>query len=215
MKISLTMRRKKINNFKKWMDEMRKKGEIKSNYPTFKKNRSLAELVGVTLGDGHIQKFPRTERLIIAANSNNQGFIQRYSNLIKEVFGKDPCCMKSKRAQCIRISVYEKFISKRLGVPSGNKKTSKVGIPTWAWKRKSLLISCLRGLYEAEGSFTVHLPSCTYKAAFSNKNPKLLNDVYSALQILNFYPLYERYRIMISRKDEFFRLKSLLSFREY
>ncbi len=209
------MKRKHINNFKKWMDEMKRKGKIKSKYPSFNKSPALAELIGVVLGDGNIQQFPRTERLIIAANSNNAGFVERYSGLVKAIFGKNPCCMKSKRAQCIRISIYEKFISKRLGVPPGNRKLSKVGIPAWAWKRKQLLTGCLRGLYEAEGSFSVHLPTSTYKASFSNKNPKLLEDVYKSLQILGFHPLYERYRIMVSRKDEFFRLKSLLSFREY
>lgn len=194
---------------------MKESGKIKTCYPYFKRNNKLAELIGVVLGDGHIQKFPRTERLIISANSNNEGFIDRYRNIVRDVFIKEPTCSKVKSKNCVRISIYEKFISKRLSIATGNRSGNDEGIPYWAKKNKSLLIDCLRGLYEAEGSFSIHKPTCTYKAAFSNKNKRLLTDVHNALQALGFSPLYERYRIMISRREEFFKLKMLINFRKY
>ena len=30
----------------------------------------LAELIGILLGDGHVQKFPRTDRIVITCASN-------------------------------------------------------------------------------------------------------------------------------------------------
>jgi len=215
LKISKTMKSKKIDNFYNWREEMKRAGKIKDEYLPFTKGILLAELIGVVLGDGHIQVFPRTERLTISANSNNQGFIARYYDIVYKVFGKKPSLIKSKSANCTRISVYEKFISKRLGVPTGNRKESSIGIPRWVWRNKIFLIGCLRGLYEAEGCFVTHKPSYTFKAAFSNRNPKLLKDVYEALQILKFSPLYEKYRIMISRKKEFFAMQNLINFRNY
>jgi hypothetical protein len=215
LKISKTMKSKEFDNFYNWREEMKRAGKIKDEYLSFKKDALLAELIGVVLGDGHIQAFPRTERLTISANSNNQGFINRYYNIVHKVFNKKPSLIKSKSANCTRISIYEKFISKRLGVPTGNRKESLNGIPRWTWRNKKFLIGCLRGLYEAEGSFVIHKPTCTFKASFSNKNPKLLKDVYEALQMLKFSPLYEKYRIMISRKKEFFALQDLINFRNY
>jgi hypothetical protein len=56
-------------------------GKIISSYPTFVKNGDLAELIGVTLGDGHICVYPRTEELRIISNANNSGFIKRYKKI--------------------------------------------------------------------------------------------------------------------------------------
>lgn len=215
MKISETMRSKKIDNFYAWRIRMKKEGKIIGRYNNLRKSKDLAELIGVVLGDGHIEKFPRTERLIISSHSKNCGFIDRYRSIVREVFLKDPTCMKVRDKNCVRISIYQKLISQRIGIPTGNRGKSKIGIPDWIWKNKKYLISCLRGLYRAEGFFVTHLQTYTYKAAFCNRNKKLLDDVYRALRLLEFSPLYERYRVMISRKQEFFRLKRILNFRQY
>src|SRR3989344_4351859 len=95
-KISETMKRLKVDNIRTWRDEMRRNGLIKSEYPLFKRDGDLAELLGVTLGDGHICKFLRCESLRITANSNNLGFIRRYAYLIKKIFGKEPAIAKVK-----------------------------------------------------------------------------------------------------------------------
>lgn len=214
-KISETMRKKRIDNFFEWRERMKRAGKIKSDYRPFTKDESLAELIGVVLGDGHIQAFPRTDRLIIAANASNDGFVQRYVNIVTKIFGKKPYCMKAKDSNCIRISIYEKFISKRLGIPAGNRRYSTVGIPRWVWRNKKRLIGCLRGLYEAEGSFCVHKPTSTYKMLFSNKNDALLHAVYRALCILGFHPNRSGYKIQLSAKREVYAFKELIQFRNY
>ncbi|MBI5913636.1 hypothetical protein HY839_04325 [Candidatus Azambacteria bacterium] len=214
-KISETMRAKHIDNFSKWRKEMRRRGKIKSKYGSFPKTGYLAELIGVVLGDGHIQAFPRTERLIIAANANNTGFVLRYTMIVRKIFKKEPRCMKVKTAQCIRISIYEKHISRRLGVPTGNRKNSTVGVPLWVWRNKKLLIRCLRGLYEAEGSFCVHKPTGTYKMLFSNKNPILLSDVDRGLRMLGFHPNRSGFKIQLSAKKEVYAFRELIRFRKY
>ncbi|MFA5098930.1 MAG: LAGLIDADG family homing endonuclease [Candidatus Paceibacterota bacterium] len=214
-KISETFKRKKINNFKKWADKMKAAGKIKSNYPDFKKDKYLAELVGVVLGDGHIGKFPRTERLIISCNSKNKGFINRYGGIIEKIFSKKPTYMKVKNSNCVKISVYEKFVSKRLGIPSGNRAKLNFKLPKWICENNDYLVSFLRGLYEAEGSFCVHLPTSTYKIFFSNKNTSLLNIVYASLKKLGFKPNKSRYKIQISRKKEVYEFKNLINFRNY
>lgn len=214
-KISRTFKNKKIDNFAEWREKMKMLGKIKSEYPLLRKDENLAELIGVVLGDGHIQAFPRTERLIVSSNSENKGFINRYANLIKKIFHKKPLCMKAKNENCVRISIYEKFISKRLKVQVGNRSKSKTRTPKWIKNNKKFLASYLRGLYEAEGSFCVHKPTYTYKFLFSNRNKSLLRSVYQGLKILGFHPHKSKYMIQVSRKEEVYRCKDLIKFRKY
>ena len=209
------MKKRKLDNFKKWRERMKSIGKIKSYYPDFKKDEYLAELIGVVLGDGNIGKFPRTERLIIASNSNNQGFINRYSDIIQKIFLKEPKRMRFKDSNCTRISIYEKFISKRLGIPLGKRAEIDFKIPKWILQNNQFLISFLRGLYEAEGSFCVHLPTSTYKMFFSNKNDSLLNNVYQGIKILGFNPHRSKYKIQLSKKEEVYTFKNLINFRNY
>jgi len=213
-KMVATFKRKKIDNFKKWRKEQIKRGIIRVNYPLFKKSGDLAELIGVILGDGNISKFPRTECLTIASNANNKGFIQRYSLLIKKVFAKKPVINKPHNG-CIKIRIYQKQISRRLGVPTGSRSKTEISIPRWVLKNRSFLLKYLRGLYEAEGSFCVHRPTYTYKFLFSNRNESLLNNVYQALKILEFHPHKSKYQIQISKRKEVYKIKDLLKFRQY
>lgn len=175
----------------------------------------LAELIGVTLGDGYIGKFPRTEILAIFSNSNNLGFANRYATLIESIFNKKPKSVKRNDSNCIKISIYEKNISKRLNIPSGARKNQIINIPYWILRNKEYLRRYLRGLYEAEGSFCIHKPTYTYKFIFTNKNESLLNNVYNGLKVLGFHPHRSKYRIQISKKEEVYKIKNLLEFRQY
>lgn len=209
MKISQTMASKPRSNFYQWQLKNKK------IYLNFKKDERLAELIGVVLGDGHIQAFPRTERLIVSSNSQNIGFIKRYKMLIQNIFGKQPLCMKSKNSSCVRVSIYEKYISKRLGIAIGNRQKAIFKTPKWILRNKKFLISYLRGLYEAEGSFCTHKPTSTYKFLFRNKNESLLNSVYESMRSLGFHPHRSKYQIQISKKEEVYKAKELLKFRNY
>ena len=82
------MKRKKIDNFASWRQESIQSGKILTVFSPLKHDGDLAELIGVLLGDGHLQKFPRTERLLIFSNSNNPGFIKRYTSLVEKLFKK-------------------------------------------------------------------------------------------------------------------------------
>lgn len=215
-KMVRTFKRKKIDNFAKWRKIQIKKGFIKTNYPPLRESGDLAELIGVILGDGHIGKFPRTEGLTISSNSNNHGFIERYSKLVAKLFNKQPYIAKvSRLINCTRIRIYQKDISRRLGIPAGKRGKIKIEIPGWILKEKIFLIRWLRGLYEAEGSFCIHKPTYTYKFLFSNRNISLLKGVYQALKILGFHPHKSLYKIQISKREEVYKIKNLLKFREY
>lgn len=215
IKISLTFKKKGLHNFSNWQTKQKQDGLLPAGYLQLEKNGDLAELIGVILGDGHIEQYPRTERLLIFSNGNNAGFISRYISLLGKVFGKKPTHRKMKSANCVRMGFYQKNISNRLKIPCGARAKFKFKIPEWIWTNQGNLIRFLRGLYEAEGSFCVHKPTSTYKLLFSNRNPFLLKAVYDGIQKLGFHPHCSRYQVQLSRKEEVYRCKELLQFRKY
>ena len=214
-KISATMKKRKLDNFREWRQRMKALGVIKASYPLLPKTEELAEFIGVILGDGNISKFPRAERLIISAHSTNRGFVNRYVGITRRVLGKEPTVTNVRGANCTRISVYEKYLSKRLEIPAGSRQYKLIRFPGWIRRSDKFVQACLRGLYEAEGSFSYHPATYTHKAHFSNTNPSLLNFVYMSLKRSGFHPLREHKRITLSRRDEVAELQHLLNFRKY
>lgn len=216
-KISDTMKLRKLDNFKAWRDKMKKEGKIKSKYLALKKDGDLAELIGVVLGDGHISKFPRSEELTIFSNSNNKGFIKRYSRFVEKIFDKTPYVAKTSWSNCVRIRIYQKNISSRIGIPFSPRKDKKISVPRWILKSNNYTKRYLRGLYEAEGCYCVHLPTSTYKFLFCNKNISMMNNVFRLMRGLGFHPHWTKTNdmIQISRKEEVLGAVKLLKFRVY
>lgn len=215
LKISQTMRSKRIDNFQKWRGKMREIGKIPDGYPPFLESEKLAEYIGVVLGDGNIGKFPRTERIIIVGNANNDGFIRRYAKLTDSIFNKKPTLSHVKGANAVRISLYQKKISDRLGIPTGNRSRLNLKIASWIWKNKKYLISLLRGLFEAEGSLSIHIPTGTYNFQFKNQNKSLLKIVLRSLKLLGYHPEIRINSIRLRKKIEVESFRKLIHFRVY
>lgn len=214
-KLSRTLRRKKIDNLARWRSAMIDSGGIRSYYPKLARTFDLAVLTGLVLGDGHIQKYPRVDRLIIALNTKYPGLIHLTKNLLSRVFQTEASITLAKNKNCARVGIYQKYISKRLRVPSGNRRYSTTGIPRWVWQSRIYIIGCLKGLFEAEGSLSIHLPTYTYNFAFTNRNQTLLDNVEKGLRILNFHPEVRSDKIRLRKKHEVFAFKKLISFRDY
>lgn len=214
-KISRTMKARKIDNFRAWRLKMMAQGKIRSKYPPFKKSGDLAEYIGVVLGDGHIEKFPRTERITIVGDVAKPAYIERYAKLTELLFEKKPTIAKEKNVNALRLGLYQKHISRRLGIPTGNRKNLDYHLPKWIENNNEYITRFLRGLFEAEGSLCIHLPTCTYNFAFSNTNKHLLGIVEFLLRKLEFHPEVRNNAIRIRKKVEVERLKNLISFRQY
>ncbi len=214
-KISDTMKSRKLDNFKVWRDKMKLEGNIKSKYLPFTKDPDLAELIGVVLGDGHIRAFPRTEELSIFSNANNKGFVKRYANLVEKIFNKKPAETIHSGKNCVRIRLYQKDISKRLGIPFSPRRYLNIEVPDWIFRDKNCIVRYLRGLYEAEGSHSVHKPTSTYKVQFSNRNESVLDNVLMLVSRLGFHPHKSKEMIQLSRKEEVYKFLDLIEFRKY
>lgn len=214
-KISATFKQRRIDNFATWRKRAYTLGILRKFSPSLKKNSDLAEYIGVVLGDGNITKFPRTEGIIISANSNNSGFIRRYAHLTRKIFGKQPALSRVPGKNNVRIRLYQKGISERLGVPAGGRKDLTIAIPRWIWDSKRHIIRLLRGLFEAEGSLSIHPPTYTYNLSFSNKNVSLLQTVGRGLQLLGYHPEYRSTAVRIRKKKEVEKFLKQVKFRKY
>jgi len=214
-KISETFKSKHINNFTEWRKRMIREGLILAGPRPLKKNKATATLIGLVLGDGNIHKFPRTEKLTITLGTDKPNLIKYAEKLVEGVFAKVPVTLKLGISNAVRITLYQKSIADRMQIPSGNRRYSKTGIPKWIWATRTSLIACLKGLCEAEASYSVHLPTYTYNFAFSNRNQKLLADVTKALKILGYHPEVRSYAIRLRKKDEVKSFMDLIEFRRY
>jgi len=214
-KISETMKRRRIDNFAAWRMRAKKEGLMKDSYPALVQDGDLAELIGVVLGDGHIGRFPRCDSLRITANGDNVGFVQRYAYLVDKVFDRKPAVARVKKSKAVTITIYERHISKRLEIPHGSRHDLQYAVPTWIRRDTGHICRFLRGLYEAEGNYNVHLPTYTHKLQFANTNQSLLRIVFTLVRKLGFHPHMSARQVQVSRKEEVQNLKNLIEFRRY
>lgn len=212
-KISTTMRERKLNNFASYQKQVRTSRP--SSYYALPRTGDLAELLGAVLGDGFIGAHARTEVLRIACNSNNPGFIERYSALAEKIFDKKPTVKKRKTANCVDIVIYQKDIAKRLNLKTGAKTHRPFTLPAWIKNDVEYQKRFLRGLFETDGCYAKHEPTYTYKFIFSNVNESLLNCVYMLLYGLGFHPTITNKNVQLSRKQEVEKALHLLKFRKY
>jgi DNA-binding transcriptional regulator WhiA len=212
LKISKTFKKKKIDNFQKWrIKTIRNSKSI--NPAKFTPSTKLAFLIGLVLGDGNISIFPRTERLTISLNTKYPSLVFYTQSLLKEFFKKAPTIHK--QGNGIRLWIYQKHISKRLGIASGNKNQTTIRIPRWILQSNDYQISFLKGLFEAEGSLSIHHPTYTYNFQFANRNPSLLRCVGTLLKKLGLHPEHRLNAVRLRRRSEVEKFKNLIEFRQY
>ncbi len=214
-KTSETFRAKRIDNFARWRSTQRRLGTIPDTQAPLAKNEQLAFLIGMTLGDGHLEAFPRSERLRIVLGTDKPLLWQHTARVVRNVFSKEPWVHRRKQAACVEISLYQTRLSERLGVPTGDRRRRPVRLPAWIRSDRQYLIACLKGLFEAEGSCSVHAPTYTYNLSFSNSNPALLDEVEWALRSLGFHPERRSLAVRLRRKQEALCFIELIGFRSY
>ena len=215
MKTSRTMKDKKIDNFKKWREEAKKKGLIPKKYKDFSQDKHTAFLLGLILGDGNIYKHKRTECLRIALGTDKPDLITFTEKIVEKVIDKKPYKYFFKNIAMCHVSLYQNKLSTRFRVPCGDKSKIEHRIPNWVWDNEDILIAYCRGLYEAEGSYNIHKPTYTYKFIFTNRNRSLLDIVDKSMQKLGFHPHRTFDTIQLSKKEEVKSAVKLLNFRNY
>lgn len=214
-KISETFKKKGLDNFAKWRAQARKDGRIANTDNIFEKNEELAFLTGLVLGDGHIGKTARTELLQITLGTDKPKLWKYALKTVNKIFQKEATLRRRNDSKCVDIRMYQNDISKRLAIPLGSRKKILIKFPMWIWKDRRYLKQTVKGLFEAEGSFSIHLATYTYNLSFSNKNVSLLNEVEKALIDFGYHPERRLDAIRLRKKFECIDFEKFINFRRY
>jgi len=188
-------------------------------------SKDLAELFGIILGDGHIDKIIRGKKtrcycITIAGDSrDDKDYLENYVNTLFEILFKEKGKISySKFSNSLFLKIYGKrlveFFIKR-GLENGNKKINRQSIPDWIFSNKEYLKNCLRGLIDTDGS--IHYISKSNKnirISYTSYIPALLNKVRLSFILLGFNPskIISGKQIFLSKKEDIFRYMKIIGF---
>lgn len=209
MKLSKRLTKQKRWNFSKWQEENRIRLE------SLEKNCDLAELIGIILGDGNLSKYSRTEGLRVVCHSEKKKYMKHIAGLVEKVFKQRPKILKRKKEQATDIVFYKCGLSEALKLPCGNKINNGVSIPFWIKRDENYSISCLKGLFETDGTFCEDKENYTCVIEFKNSCKNLLQDVYEILKKMNYNPQLSRKYVRLARKKEVKEFRRIIDFRNY
>ena len=158
---------------------------------------------------------PRTECLRIVLGTDKPKLWKYAVKIVERVFNKVPNIYKRPGKNCVNITLYQKYLSKRLGIPSGARRDKPIKLPKWIWNNDPYLKQAVKGLFEAEGSLSIHKETYTYNLSFSNVNVSLLDEVQAALTNFGFHPERRSNAVRLRKKTETINFINLIRFRKY
>ena len=150
------------------------------------KNSSLAEFVGILLGDGGITKY----QVHISLNRTSDADYANYvTKLGQKLFGLKP--LRQYRDNCViitfsSIELVDFLVS--IGLRRGHKVRQQVTVPAWILGSSTLSWACVRGLIDTDGCVYIdhhQIAGRDYKQfclSFSNASHPLLEMVLKTLQ---------------------------------
>lgn len=195
------------------------------NFKEPEESLELAELFGIILGDGHLEKRIASSKIRgysirIAGDSryDKEYFYNYISNLFNFLFNEKGTFEFSKKGNTIYIKIFGKKIVEFIefkGLKPGNKKQNMQTIPLWIINNPEYLKACLRGLIDTDG--------CIYYISKQNKNlritftsyiPKLMEDVRLSFVKLGYHPskIIRNKDISLSRKEDVNKFMSEIKF---
>jgi hypothetical protein len=162
-----------------------------------KKSESLAELIGIILGDGGLYR--STYRVQISFNGiDDIKYVYYVKNLLTRLFYLSPKEYWEKNKENadgtekgMILYYYSKKIFCELishGIISGNKMKNQISGPNWIKKNKIYKIACLRGLFDTDGSLHLYLKRPCLRLEFSNASLSLIKDFYEICTSLDIKP---------------------------
>ncbi len=147
-----------------------------------KNSVAYAYILGSYLGDGHIIKMPRTYKLRIYNNANDNNVISDQVNALITLFPQNKVStLKRTKSNCIEVGVYSNILPELFPQHGTGKKHDRdVSLKDWQWD----IVweepeSFIKGLIDSDGSYYVYqdndTPTMRYQ--FTNKSLDIV-DMY-------------------------------------
>lgn len=163
-------------------------GKNKKKIKIPEKSEELAELLGVILGDGHLEEGELTITSEFPYEKNHLDYI---SEQIKKLFGIDSkIFMSYTNKNTIILDCYSSELIKFLknnSLTVGNKIKNGAQLPPWILEKKEFIYGALRGLIDTDGG--IYHKQKNYKRAiieFQTNSPIISKDIIALLKKINF-----------------------------
>jgi hypothetical protein len=166
-------------------------------------------MIGIILGDGHVHK--RTEKsyldsaVVISLNRIDEPqYVDYVKNIMFKIFKKQPRAFARKDSKSVDLRISGDNIINSLvlkGIKTGDKVKNQVEVPIWIKKDKDwiesnkknwklnirpLVIACLRGLVDTDGSVYVDHFNRIICIGFKNASLPLIHDFINMCMYLKF-----------------------------
>lgn len=175
-----------------------------------KESEDLAEILGIILGDGHLEK--RT--LTITGNYYEKQHHEYTSKKIKSLFGLNSKTILIKEKNTTILKIYSIELIKYLknnGLVLGNKIKNKASFPKWVFEKKEFIYGALRGLFDTDGG--IFNKQKNYNRAIieiQTHSPYIRKNVFSLFKKSDFRPSKSTTNIRIQHQKEIHRFFKLI-----
>jgi len=188
-----------------------------------KRTEELAELWGILLGDGNIQRFSGYKLGTYNINVTGHSILDKdyilhfVKPLGEKLFNVKGRIYYSKHSKAIHLS----FDSRKIvdffegeGFKAGDKIKNQVTIPSWIKENPKFLATCLRGLHDTDGCFYKLTNQNSYQIGFTNHNLKLLTNAREGLLSLRIgvSKIIDNRKYVITKKSEIAKFYKLIGF---
>lgn len=174
------------------------------------RSEELAEIFGIVLGDGHLDR----KVLTIAGNSNELMHYIYLNQKIKMLFGLDSKIIKIKNQNSMQLRVNSTELIKFLIANNfvlGDKIKNKESLPDWIFEKKEFIYGALRGLFDTDGG--IYQKQKRYKRAiieFQTESPHIRKNLFELIEKAGFKPSKSDVNVRIQNQAEVLRFFQLI-----
>ena len=121
------------------------------------RNKLLAELIGITLGDGSIMVYKNYQAFKITLNSKELNYLEYIDNLLKSLFKTNPIIKFRKGENTVDLFIFKReiihFLTDKIGLVK-SPKWDRAKIPE-KYLKNNLDLYILKGLFDTDGCLAV------------------------------------------------------------
>ncbi len=177
----------------------------------------LAEAIGILIGDGGMSYYQIKVSLDLKSDEGYERYVRK---LFSRLFKSKVSIYKRIQNSTIEIVVSRKLLVNFLvqcGLPIGNKLRQEIDIPLWIKENIFFSRTCLRGLFDTDGSIYLDkhkINETVYKSwnvAFTSYSKNLLASIKDLLIKEGFHPTHTSINsIRLRRKEEIIKFFDII-----
>jgi DNA-binding transcriptional regulator WhiA len=163
-----------------------------------KYSKSLAEFIGIMLGDGHLTR----NQITVTLGNKEINYVGYVAKLIESLFKIRPKILRLKYGYSVvyfgSVDVVRWLVSMGL---TFNKVKKQVGVPIWIFSKKTYSSGFLKGFFDTDGS--IYKLKYGVQLSFTNRSLPLLKAAQNRLTYLGFSPSkISEFKIYLTKRRE-------------